>query len=121
MSVITKMLKGTCTYWPPGSEGSGSVDFDDYGQPIYSTPVEISCRWEEKAVEFIAPDGTMQVSQAVVYVSIDVSPRGVLINESLANVGDLDNPKNNDGAWEIKRFDKLPNFKGTEYLRTAYL
>lgn len=121
MSLIARMLRSKCTYWPPGSEGSGGVDFDDYGQPVYADPVELSCRWEEKIEEFLDSKGTLQVSKAVVYVSTDVSPGGVLMHEELANVGDTADPKNNDGAWEIRRFDKLPNFKDTEYLRTAYL
>ena len=115
------MLKMTCVYWPPGGEDSGGFDFDDYGKPLYATPVQIKCRWEDKAEEFLNSDGTREISNSVVYVDRDVRVGGVLLLDSLANVSDLTVPKNNDGAWEIKRFDKLPNLRNTEFLRTAYL
>jgi hypothetical protein len=121
MSIITKVLKGTCVYWPPGGSESGGVDFDDYGQPSYGSPVELDCRWEDVSVEFLDSQGTLQTSHAVVMVGSDVAVGGVLFNGNLAGVSDLTAPKNNDGAWEIKRFDKTPNFRYTEYLREAYL
>jgi len=119
MSIITRMLKQKCTYWPPGS-----VPFDDYGQPQYGTAVQLSCRWEDVAEEFIGPGDTTEISRSVVYVESDVEPGGVLLLSTLAAVtasGDLTVPKNNAGAWEIRKFDKLPNLKATEFLRTAYL
>ena len=41
MSIITRMLKQKCTYWPPGSEASGGFDFDDYDV----TRLELIERW----------------------------------------------------------------------------
>jgi len=121
MSIITRMLKDTAVYWPPGSEASGGQDFDDDGDPQYASPVEVECRWEEKAVEFINANGATVVSRAVVYVNVDMRPGGVLWHGTLANVSDLSVPKNNEDAWEVQQFEKLPNLKYTEYLRTAYL
>lgn len=122
MSVITKVLKGTCVYWPPGSEASAEGrDFDDYGQPVYSDPIELDCRWDDTALEFIDPTGTLQVSKSAVMVSQDVSVGGVLFNGTLSQAIDLDVPKNNDNAWEIRQFEKIPNFKQTEYFRRAFL
>ena len=119
MSIITRMLKQTCVYWVPND-----VPFDDYGQPQYGDAVELKCRWEDEAVEFIGPTGTTEISRSVVYVASDVEPGGVLFLGTLAVVtasGDLIVPKNNTGAWEIRRFNKIPNLKATEFLRTAFL
>lgn len=121
MSIITKMLISTAVYWPLKSNESGQIDYDDYGQPQYASPSEVSCRWEERSVEFIDAHGTIQISQAVVFVDTDLVVAGVLLHDVLVNVSDLTAPKKNNGAWEIKRFDKVPNLKGTEFLRTAYL
>lgn len=121
MSIITKMLKGVCVYWPLKSNESGEVAYDNYGQPQHTSPIEIKCRWEDVAVEFIDTKGTTQISKAMVYVESDVELGGMLFRGELTDVTDQDNPRENNGAWEIKRFDKLPNFKETEYLRTAYL
>ena len=121
MRLLTKMLKQKCVYWPPGSEETGGQDFDGYGRPVYATAIEISCRWEDIVEEFIKPDGTQDASRSKVYVDRDVRVGGVLWLGKLVDVSDLLVPKNNNGAWEIKRFDKLPTLKATQFLRTAFL
>lgn len=123
MSIITKVLKQTCVYWALTPEEGTDVSYDDYGQPIVtaSDPVEISCRWEDKNEEFISANGTKMVSRAVVYVGQDVAVGGILMLGTKDNITDSVTIKNNAGAYEIKAFSKLPNFKATEFLRTAYL
>ena len=121
MSLITRMLKQKAVYWAPGSEATGGHDFDDHGKPAYASPVEVSCRWVDVVEEFIGPNETRELSRSKVYVDRDVRTGGVLWLGLLINVGDLVTPKNNDGAWEIRHSEKLPNLKATEFLRTAYL
>ena len=116
MSIIARMRKQTCVYWPPAAE-----PFDDYGQPQYGDAVEMECRWEDKAEEFIGPAGTTETSKSKVFVESDVEPGGVLLLGEIESGTDLTVPKNNEGAWEIKAFNKTPNLKATEFLRTAYL
>ena len=120
-SIIIKMLKQTCVYWALAS--GDDVSYDDFGQPIVTIadPVEIDCRWEAENVEFIAADGTKQLSRAVVYVGQDVDVGGILMLGTEDDITDSTNIKENDGAWEIKSFGKLPNFRATEFLRTVYL
>lgn len=121
MSIITRMRKQTAVYWAPGSEETGGKDYDDYGRPLYADPVEISCRWEDVNEEFVTPDGTRDSSRCIVYTDRVVALRGVLMLGTLNDVADLDDPKKNDDAWEIRRFDKLPNLRNTETLLKAYL
>lgn len=121
MGIITKMRKQTAVYWPLGSETTGGRDMDDYGKPLYSAAVEISCRWVDKAREFITPAGERATSRAEVYVDRDVSVKGVLFLGSLTDLTDVNNPKANVGAWEIRGFEKTPNLKATEFLRKAIL
>ena len=116
MRILTKMLKQTAVWWP-----LTSVGFDDYGQPIPSTPVEIKVRWEDVGEEFLDVRGTIQMSRARVYVDRDVELGGVLMLGELDSGVDEANPKENDNAWEIRRVEKLPNLRNTEYLRTCYL
>jgi hypothetical protein len=115
------MRKQTAVYWPPGSEETGGADYDGYGHPLFASPVEISCRWEDIVQEFVDSENETRFSQSIVYTDRDVKLRGVLMLGTLNDVTDLDNPKENEGAWEIRRFDKLPNLRNTEILRTAYL
>ena len=121
MSLISRMRKQTVVYWPLASLDSGGDDFDDYGQPVVTDPVELSCRWEDVSEEFVGADGTRLLSHAKVYVESDVAVGGILMLGEIDDITDSDNIKENDGAWEIKRFDKLPNLKNTEFLRTAWL
>jgi len=120
MSIITRMRKQTAVYWPLKGDESGYQDFDAYGRPQWGTPYEIECRWEDVSQEVLAADATRVMTKAVVYVDRDVRAGGVLYLGRLTAV-DQSDPKGNDGAWEIIRFDKLPNLRNTEYLRTAYL
>lgn len=114
MSIITRMRKQTAVYWPVGST-------NEYGQPVYGTPVEIEVRWEDKTEEFMDAEGETHMSKALVYVDREVDVGGVLLLGSLSSSVDQDDPKANDGAWEIRRYEALPNFKATEFLRTVYL
>jgi hypothetical protein len=115
MSLITKMRKQKAVYWPP------STRRDQYGRPIAEAAVEIDCRWEDRTDEFITTTGERQLSNALVYVDRDIVLGGVLLLGTLDTVMDITDPKNNEGAFEVLRFDKMPNLKGTEFLRTAYL
>lgn len=122
MSLITRMRRQTCVYWALlGADSAGVVDYDDFGQPQLTDPTELTCRWEEITIEFLDTQGTRQLSNARVYVGQDVDLGGVLMLGELTDITDEDNPKENDGAWEIRRFDKLPNLRNTEFLRTAFL
>jgi len=121
MSFITRMLKQTCVYWPLGSEESGGVDVDNYGQLIYASPVELKCRWDDEVMEVLDAQGTIFISHAKLYIDRDVSIGGVLMLGTLDDVEYIDDPKANEGAYEIKAFLKNPNLKATEFSRTAVL
>jgi len=115
------MLKQTCVYWPPASEDTAGVANDEFGQPEFGTPAELSCRWEDVAKQFIGPDGSTRTSKSKVYVSSDVLLGGVLCKGTLVTVTSLTDPMLNDGAGEILDFSSLPNIRATEFLRIAYL
>lgn len=108
------MLRGRCTYWP-------KVGNDSFGQPTFGTPVQLKCRWEDCVKQIMTHDGRTVSSQARIYLESDVSPGGVLLQVLLENVADLSVPFNNEGAWEIMRFDKLPTLRYSQFLRTAWV
>lgn len=115
------MRKQVAVYWALEGSESGGDDYDNFGQPQYTTPIEIKCRWEAKIEEFVNASGTRILSNAIVYVDQDVDVGGVLMLGELTDITDSEVPKENDNAWEIQRFDNLPNLKVTEFLKTAYL
>jgi hypothetical protein len=121
MSIISRMRKQKAVYWPLGSSETGGKDVDDYGKPVYATAVEIDCRWEDSREEFISPKGDKELSHSMVYVDRDMRVGEVLMLGTLDSVVYLTNPKKNTNAWEIRAFEKLPNFKATEFLKRAIL
>jgi len=120
-ALITRMCTQTAVYW-------GSPVDDGYGTKTFADPVEISCRWEDRA-EKISWQGASRlgeeiVSRAQVFTTQDVDELGWLF------LGDLDDlssaeeadPMSVDTAFEIKRFDKTPAMRSTtEFSRVAYL
>ncbi len=123
MALMDRMRKQTCVYWSSAASESGGIAHDDYGQPVtaVASPVEISCRWEDRAEEYIDTNGTKQLSSAVVYVGIDVTVGGVLMNGLLTDITNASSPKENEGAWEIKRVEKMPDRRAKRFLQTVYL
>ena len=123
MGIITRMRKQRCAYWAPLHED------DPFGRPLYDTPVELTCRWEDVIEIFMDARGNQTVSNAKVYVELDVEVDGYLRllaeeegsveREEIEDMEDV--PTDNEGVMLIRRFDKLPNLRLTEYLRTAYL
>jgi hypothetical protein len=121
------MRKQNAIYWPPATP-------DDFGRLSYGALVELTLsggansrvRWEDKAEEFVDAQGTVQASNAVVYVSVlpgggEVEIGGVLWLGDRDDLTDENVPGNNEKAFIVRRVDKVPNFKATEYLRAAYL
>ena len=114
MNLIIRMLKQIAVYWSVAST-------DQFGGKVYNDPVEIKCRWEDISVEYLDSQGETKLSNAVVYMDRDILVGGVLMLGTLGDITDEENVKENSGAWEIKRFDKLPDRKAKNFLRTAYL
>lgn len=114
MSLISKMRKQAAVYWPISGR-------DDYGHPTWGDAVEIECRWTDVVQQFVRSDGEERFSRSVVYVDRDMKVGGVLLLGELDSGVDTADPKGNENAWEISRFDKTPNLRVTEYLRTVYL
>lgn len=116
MGIISSMLRQKAVYWAsPENDGYGNFTFDD--------PVEIDCRWEEKAESYFKPNGTEAQSLAIVYVDRDVDIGGYLQFGELADVGsaNLNNPEDDPDSYRIEQKYKLPNFRISEYLRIAFL
>ncbi len=114
MSLIDRMRKQQAVWWAVDS-------IDKFGQEVYAAPIQIMCRWEDVSKQFLDANGEIQMSQAVVYTDRDTPPKGVLMLGLIASITDPTNIKENVGAWEIMRFDKLPTLNNKEALRTAYL
>ncbi len=123
MGLIVRMRKQQAVWWPLASSQSAADDHDEFGKPQSADAIQLTelVRWEDGTEEFIAADGTTQLSRAKVFVGRDMQPGDVIMLGLISNITNTTHPKENAGAWEIRRFDKLPNIKATEFLRTAIL
>jgi len=120
---LDRMCKQKAVYWGnPQNDGQGGFTFDD--------PVEIDCRWEDMHQVVTDAKGTEITSRALVFLTQDVDEEGMLYLGTLAdlNLDDADdssatwdNPKEVEGTYFIKRFQKTPALGGSGYLRKAYL
>ena len=108
------MRRQNAVYWPYAST-------NEFGIKVVGSPIPIKCRWESRNEEFLDPKGEVQMSNAVVYVDRDTPVGGILMLGTVADITDAVNIKENSGAWEIRRFDNLPNLKAKQFLKTAYL
>jgi hypothetical protein len=97
---------------------------DGYGGFTYSTPEEISCRWDEKMQLVRGANGEEVVSKAEVMVTRDIDEGGFLYLGSLddLSVAQKADPMLVDGAWKVLSISKTPLFQSTdEFVRTVYL
>ena len=113
MSIISRMRRQKAVFW-------SRTGVDGYGQPVYGSPVEIACRWDDEQREFIKADGTVGTSRSIAYVDRDMKPGDKLkLGEYTTDFED-DVTQHSD-AFEIQAFVKNPNLKATEFLRTAIM
>lgn len=120
------MRKQNAIYWPPATA-------DSFGRRGFGALVELvnvggnyRVRWEDSTKEYITPDGTAKVSNALVYVprlpdGSEITIGGYLWLGDRADLTSESDPRANDGAFEVQRFDKLPDLKSKEFLRTCYV
>ncbi len=110
----------TCVYWAPLGVESGTQAFDRYGQLQFADPIEKDCRWEDTAETFTNEKGVQESSNALVMVD-DVLVGGLLMLGELTDIVDSANPRNNAGVWEIRKKERIPDFRGTIMYEWAYL
>ena len=116
-NLITQVCVQTAVYW-------GTPVDDGYGGKTFTDPVELQCRWENKAQKIINTNGEETISRAWVLLLEDVVELGWLF---LGDLDDLDSaeeadPMSADGAYEIQRFEKTPAIRSTtQFTRVAYL
>jgi hypothetical protein len=119
---IQNALKQKAVYWGnPVNDGTNNFTFD--------TPVEIDCRWQDKAVLFVGANGEQDVSRSIIYTIDDLVLNGYLYLGTLDELYDVAessayelNPKEIDNAFIIKNIDKSPSMNIIDnYTRKVYL
>lgn len=127
MSLITRMRKQDAIYWPPAA-------VDAFGRKAVGALVELvqagsanyRVRWVDMAQEFVGPAGDRLVSRSTVYVPLlpdgsEVAVGGWLWLGVRANLTSETVPADNPGAYPVQAFNRVPNLRATELLRSAVL
>lgn len=120
---IAGLCIDTAVYWAPlGDDGMGSM--------LFAEPVEIACRWERRTQVLTDDKGTVIGARGSVIVTQDIEEEGYLFQGTLDDLegseddssGIYYDPKQVDGAYEIKQFEKVPALRSTtQFYRKAYL
>lgn len=112
--LAVKYMKQDAVYWPANG-------VDEFGKPTWGSPEAIRCRWDDKQETFVNANGDEEVSRARVMVDRDIAAKSVLFLGTLDDVTDVENPKENEGAWEVRLTMKTPDRKGRRFLREVFL
>lgn len=98
------------TRWPKAQSR------DIYGRLSHGAAEVLRGRWEDVNEEFIASDGSEQISRSVAYLDgVDVA-----VGDTLA-LGDQSGRSvaAAEGAIEVRAFSKIPNVAATSFVRKA--
>lgn len=107
----SRNLLQTITYWAFDS------GINAWSDESFDTPVTLSGRWEDTVIRYMDLEGNEVVSDAIVYLNQDVTERGFLyLGESSAS-----DPKEVQGAYPIRKYQKVPTFRLGDFIRKAYL
>jgi len=111
MTRLTRNLREDVTHWPlTGTDG--------YGGFTYATPVKLKARWEDRAVLFVNANNEEVVSQAIVYLGVDISEGDYLGQGDLTATSD---PTTLSGTYRIRQRHKTTDLRNLLALRKAFL
>lgn len=95
MTAYTDNFIHALTYWAPGEN-------DGFGRTSFAAPVELTGRWQDKAVLFRDAQAREVVSEAVVYVSQALTNGGYLYKGLSASLAPI------SGAKEVRQAQQSP-------------
>lgn len=118
---IIKFIESVCVqtavYWPaPTPDGFGGMTYDN--------PYEVSVRWTDKTEVISDGKGNEIISKAEILTPSVLQEQGVLWLGHIDDLdsADMDDPRNLNKSYEIKRMDSTPLFRSVnEFVNTVYL
>lgn len=111
MSLATRNLNEDATHWPvTGSTG--------YGGFTFGTPVVRKVRWEDKAILFRTPDNEEELSNAIVYLSVDVAVGDYFVRGDQTAIAD---PTTISDAFRARQYHRTTDLRALIALRKVFL
>ncbi len=111
MSISSRNLHEDTTHWPYTGP-------DTYGGFVFGTAVLFKGRWE--GADKLSEESTTreELSDAVVYVPVDVQIGDYLAEGDLTAQGD---PTIIDGAWKVRDYNRMTDLRKLNTIRKAML
>ncbi len=111
MGQALRHLRQDVTHWPvTGSDG--------YGGFAYGAPVLLKGRWEDKAVLFRTIENEEVVSNALVYLSVDIAVGDYFGEGDFTATAD---PTTISGTFRSKQYHKSTDLRALQALRKVFL
>lgn len=114
MALLDRIRKQDAVFWP--SEG-----VDSFGNPTYGDAQDIKVRWEDVHEEFINEEGARTISNAIVFVGIEMEPGDLLRKGTVAELEPGIPANEQTGAFSIEKFESIPDLRAKKFLRRAIL
>jgi hypothetical protein len=91
-----------------------------FGGYTFALPTVLDGRWEERTERFLSDAGKETISKAIAYLSADVLTEDYLM---LGDTSEADPTNLTDGktAYQVERFDKIPDVRNLTFERKAYM
>ena len=112
MSLIKRSQKQRLVYWP-------RVGTQKTGEPIWGSPVEMSCRWEEMLKEVQSNTATRVMSRVQTITEVRLEVGGLMRLGTLSDTPFWGDPKRNPDVYEVIDSSMTPNLRNTETLYEA--
>lgn len=109
--MLDRGFNQTATYWSPTGAN------DKYGKPTLNSPVQITCRWEERQTQIMSKMGVLTISKARIFTKSAIDMDGYL---ALGTHTEAD-PRPLDTAFQVQQVSSMPNLRNLQSLTTVYL
>lgn len=110
MDFLSFGLNQTCTYW-------AVTGVDGFNKPVFASPVQIKCRWEERTEKVINDEGEEYLSRARIFLKDDIVPGDYLFLGTHAGT----DPRLIRDAFRVMAWRRIPSLDGLSFERKAYL
>lgn len=120
MKIITKCQVSTAVYWAP-LRVNNVLQTDDYGLPLFKSPVELTCRKDDEEKQVINATGTVVLSTSQYIVDQAVEVGGFIVEGELTKITKPTKPREVLGAKEILAIANTPTLRGNKILHEAFV